>query len=159
MNINKIKYIDMKKSLIFSILLVSGALFSCHGNAKTTEIPDEERVEMAPNEVVEMPKYKIEDGRIIPTDGKPMIVDFSATWCPPCRQLKPIFEKLAEDFRGRISFVTIDVDENPELSQAYGVQSIPMMVFINKDGQIQNTLIGFQDRGQLLAAINTYFGF
>ena len=149
----------MKKILLSTLLLVSGCFLSCQGHTKTENIPDEERVEMSPNEVVEVPSYKVENNRILPTDGKPMIVDFSATWCPPCRQLKPIFEKLAEDFRGRITFVTIDVDENPELAQAYGVQNIPMMIFLNKDGQIQNTIVGFQNRDQLLAAINTYFGF
>ena len=151
----------MKKGILLSILVASGCFLSCQGNANAHKesIPDEENVEMTPNEVVEVPSYKIVDGRIMPVDGKPMIVDFSATWCPPCRQLKPIFEKLAEDFRGRITFVTIDVDENPELAQAYGVVNIPMMIFLNKDGQVQNTIVGFQDRGQLLAAINTYFGF
>lgn len=150
----------MKKTILFSAILVSGCLLSCGGNSKAEEaVPDEEIVEMTPNEVVSVPSYKVVDGRIVPTDGKPMIVDFSATWCPPCRQLKPIFEKLAEEFKGRVTFVTIDVDENPELSQAYNVKSIPMMVFLNKDGQIQNTIVGFQDRDQLLAAINTYFGF
>lgn len=149
----------MKKGILLGLLVLSGCFLSCRGNEHKNAIPEEERVEMSPNEVVDVPSYKIENGRIMPTDGKPMIVDFSATWCPPCRQLKPIFEKLAEDFRDRITFVTIDVDENPELSQAYNVQSIPMMVFLNKDGQIQNTIVGFQNRDQLLAAINTYFGF
>ena len=149
----------MKKGILLSVVAAFGCFLSCQGNQHKESIPDEERVEMTPNEVVEVPSYKVMDGKIIPTDGKPMIVDFSATWCPPCRQLKPIFEKLAEEFRGRITFVTIDVDENPELSQSYGVQSIPMMIFLNKDGQIQDTLIGFQNRDQLLAAINTYFGF
>lgn len=149
----------MKKVFLASILLLSGCFLSCKGEAKTDNIPDEERVEMTPNEVVPTPTFKVVDGRIIPENGRPMIVDFSANWCPPCRQLKPIFEKLAIDFRDRIDFVTIDVDENPELSQAYGVQSIPMMVFLNKDGQVQNTIVGFQNRDQLLAAINTYFGF
>ena len=149
----------MKKIFLLSIVVATSLLFSCKGNAKPESIPDEEMVEMTPNEVVEVPQYKVEGGKIIPTDGKPMIVDFSATWCPPCRQLKPIFEKLAEDFRGRITFVTIDVDENPALAQSYNVTNIPMMVFLNKDGQIQNTIVGFQDRDQLLAAINTYFGF
>lgn len=149
----------MKKTLLCGLLLATGLLLSCKGNAKPESIPDEANVEMTPNEVVEVPQYKVENGQIIPVDGRPMIVDFSATWCPPCRQLKPIFEKLAEEFRGRVTFVTIDVDQNPELAASYNVQSIPMMVFINKDGQIQNTLVGFQDRDQLLAAINTYFGF
>ena len=150
----------MKKFILAMVVIASGFCFSCRGEAKgVSGVADEERVEMTPNEVVESPRYKIEDGKIIPLSVRPLIVDFSATWCPPCRQLKPIFEKLAEDFRGRITFVTIDVDENPELAQSYGVQSIPMMIFLNKDGQIQNTIVGFQDRGQLLAAINTYFGF
>ena len=149
----------MKKGIFLGILVASACFLSCQGHAKVESVTNEKDIEMAPNEVVEEPVYKIVDGMIKPVNNRPMIVDFSATWCPPCRQLKPIFEKLAEDFKGRIDFVTVDVDENPELSQAYGVQSIPMMVFINKDGQIQNTIVGFQDRGQLLAAINTYFGF
>ena len=150
----------MKKIFLAMIVVASGCFFSCRGEAKGTDaIVNEENIEMAPNEVNEEPVFKIENGRIIPQHGRPMIVDFSATWCPPCRQLKPIFEKLAEEFKGRIDLVTVDVDENPELSQAYGVTNIPTMIFLNKDGQIQNTLVGFQNRDQLLAAINTYFGF
>ena len=150
----------MKKLILMSLVLASACCLSCQSKAEGTKaIVDEENIEMAPNEVDEQPVFKIENGLIKPVNGRPMIVDFSATWCPPCRQLKPIFEKLADEFKGRIDFVTVDVDENPELSQAYGVQSIPMMVFLNKDGQIQNTIVGFQDRDQLLAAINTYFGF
>ena len=149
----------MKKSILLSLVLVSGCLFSCQAQAKTDAVVNEENIEMAPNEVVEEPVFKVVDGMIKPENGRPMIVDFSATWCPPCKQLKPIFETLAEEFKGRVDFVTVDVDENPQLAQAYGVQSIPMMVFLNKDGQIQNTLVGFQNRDQLLAAINSYFGF
>lgn len=150
----------MKKLVLLSVLVAAGLSFSCRGNAKNEAAADDEAyVEQTPNVVEEAPVYKVENGKIIPTNGKPTIVDFSATWCPPCKQLKPIFEKLAEEFKGRINFVTIDVDENPELSQSYAVQNIPMMVFLNKDGQIQNTLVGFQTREQLLETINTYYGF
>ncbi|MCH5226192.1 MAG: thioredoxin family protein [Muribaculaceae bacterium] len=151
---------NLKKSLfLLAVLVITGIFYACGGNAHKEAIPDEEMVEMTPNEVVEIPSYEIKDNHILPVDGKPMIVDFSATWCPPCKALKPIFEKLAEDFRGRITFVTIDVDEQPELAQAYGVSNIPALIFLNKDGQVQNTIVGFQNRDQLLAAINTYFGF
>ena len=150
----------MKKCILFSLLLVAGCFISCQGQAKGIDnVEDKEYTEETPNVVSAKPEYKLENGRILPANDRPMIVDFSATWCPPCQQLKPIFEKLAEDFRGRIDFVTVDVDENPQLAQNYGAQSIPYLVFINKDGQVQNTLIGFQNRDQLLAAINTYFGF
>lgn len=149
----------MKKIFLAAALLMSGCFFSCRAENKGVDaVVNEENIEMAPNEVVNEPVYKIVDGIIKPANGRPMIVDFSATWCPPCRQLKPIFEKLAEEFKGRIDFVTVDVDQNPELSTSYGVQSIPMMVFLDKDGQIQNTIVGFQNRDQLLSAINTYFG-
>ena len=151
----------MKKVFLCALVLAAGCFISCQGQTKDGEaVVDKEYVEEAPNNVeVAKPEYKIENGRIIPVNGRPMIVDFSATWCPPCRQLKPIFEKLAEEFRGRIDFVTVDVDENPSLAMEYGANSIPMMVFLNKDGQVQNTIVGFQNRDQLLAAINTYFGF
>ena len=149
----------MKKGILLGLLVASGCFLSCQGHNKNEARVGEENIEMTPNEVVDQPEYKVENGKIIPINGMPMIVDFSATWCPPCRQLKPIFEKLAADFKGRIDFVTIDVDENPELAQAYGVVNIPMMIFLNKDGQIQNTIVGFQNRDQLLSAINTYFGF
>ena len=149
----------MKKGIFLSLVVATCAFMSCQGHNKAETMANEENIEMAPNEVDEQPIYKMADGRIMPANGKPTIVDFSATWCPPCKQLKPIFEKLAEEFKGRINFVTIDVDENPDLAQAYGVQNIPMMVFLNKDGQIQNTLVGFQTREHLLETINTYFGF
>ena len=149
----------MKKGMLLRLVVASGCFLSCQGHQKADAVVNEENIEMAPNEVVPEPVYKVSDGKIIPQNGRPMIVDFSATWCPPCRQLKPIFERLAVDFKDRIDFVTIDVDENPQLAQSYGVQSIPMMIFLNKDGQLQNTIVGFQDRDQLLAAINTYFGF
>ena len=151
----------MKKLLICCFILASGCLMSCHGQSSkgVGTLVNEENVEMAPNEVNEEPVLKIKDGRIMPANNRPMIVDFSATWCPPCKQLKPIFKKLAEEFKGRIDLVTVDVDENPELAQAYGVTNIPCLVFINKDGQVQNTLVGFQNRDQLLGTINTTFGF
>lgn len=149
----------MKKGILLGLIVASAGFLSCQGHARSEKIAGEENIEMAPNEVEEQPVFKVENGKIIPRGDRPLIVDFSATWCPPCRQLKPIFEKLADEFKGRIDFVTIDVDENPEIAQAYGVQSIPMMVFFNKDGQIQDTLVGFRDRDQLLAAINAYYGF
>lgn len=150
----------MKKLLLIGVLVASGCLMSCRGESKGVDgVVNEENIEMAPNEVAEEPVYKVEDGKILPVNNRPMIVDFSATWCPPCRQLKPIFEKLAEEFRGRVDFVTVDVDDNQELAASYGVSSIPTLLLINKDGQVQNTLIGFQNRDQLLGAINYSFGF
>ena len=150
----------MKKGFLLGVVVMAGGFLSCQGHSKgETQVESKEYTEMTPNVVEEVPVYKVENGRIIPTNGRPTIVDFSATWCPPCKQLKPIFEKLADEFHGRINFITIDVDENPELSVSYGVQSRPMMVFLDKEGQIQDMLIGLQSREKILETINNYYGF
>ena len=149
----------MKKEFLFSLMIASGCLLSCAGNTSRSDATDAQEMTVQEQTISADPGYKIENGKVVPTNGKPMIVDFSATWCPPCQKLKPIFAELEKEFEGRINFLTVDTDENPTLAQSYGVQSIPMLVFINKDGQIQNTIVGFQNRDQLLAAINTYFGF
>lgn len=147
----------MKKGLLSCLVAISLGVFSCNSNYRNAETQTDENVAIIENS--EEVAYKVVESKIIPQNGLPTIIDFSATWCPPCRQLKPIFHKLEEEFRGRINFITIDVDENPDLSNAYGVQSIPMLIFMDKEGQIKDTLIGFHNREQLLETINTYFGF
>src|SRR5574344_2210014 len=74
-----------------------------------------------------------------------MIIDFSATWCNPCRMLAPVMEEVSDDFEGQISFFNVDVDENPSLAQEYDVQSIPALVFI-KDGKLVDSHIGFEPK-------------
>ena len=147
----------MKKILLICLIAISGGILSCNSNYRAAEKETDTAVEAVKNS--EEVAYKVENSKIIPVNGLPTIVDFSATWCPPCRQLKPIFQKLEEEFEGRINFITIDVDEMPELAQSYGVQSIPMLLFIGRDGKIVNTLVGFQSRAQLLEQINSCFGF
>ena len=147
----------MKKGILLGVIVAAGLLLSCGNNAKAESADNS-----APKESVNLSEkaiYKVENGLMKPTNGLPMIVDFSATWCPPCQKLKPIFHDLGEEFKGRINFFTIDVDENPGLAANYEVSSIPALVFINKDGQIQNIVVGFRDKDQLLSDINTYFGF
>lgn len=70
----------------------------------------------------------------IPRNGKPTIVDFSATWCGPCRMMAPIFDKLATELSDKYNFVSIDVDENPQLAAKYQIQSIPAFIFLDEDG-------------------------
>ena len=75
-------------------------------------------------------------------NDKPVVLDFFATWCGPCKYLSPVFEKLSEEFKGQIDFYKIDVDSEPELSQAFGIQSIPTLFFISEDGKMERSVGG-----------------
>ena len=75
-------------------------------------------------------------------EGKTLVVDFWASWCGPCRMLAPVLDALSEDYGGNADFAKVNVDENPELSQEYGIMSIPcVMVF--KGGELAAKNVGF----------------
>lgn len=71
------------------------------------------------------------------------LVDFSATWCQPCKMLAPIIERLSDSYDGKINFYNIDIDENNEIAASYRIQSIPY-VLILKDGTPVSSSIGFK---------------
>ena len=71
---------------------------------------------------------------------KPALIDFWADWCQPCRMVAPILEKLSEEFKDDIYIYKVNVDENEELSTAFAIQSIPSLLFVPKDGQLQMAL-------------------
>jgi thioredoxin 1 len=82
----------------------------------------------------------------------PIIVDFWAPWCPPCRMLKPELERLAPELAGRASVAFINVDEHPQLAEAFKVSGIPA-VFIVKSGRVVDSWTGFAPRAAILARL------
>ena len=78
----------------------------------------------------------------------PLILDFTASWCPPCQMIKPHFEQMAKDFEGKAIFLKIDVDEMKELSQQYNISCMPTFKII-KAGQVVGELEGADKDGLL----------
>ena len=83
------------------------------------------------------------------------VVDFSATWCGPCRMLAPVVEAVSEKLAGKVDFYNVDVDDAPELAGAYNVQSVPCLVLM-KNGQFVDQSIGFKPEPMILAWINSH---
>lgn len=90
------------------------------------------------------------DGTVrLPINGKPTVVDFTATWCGPCKQMKPIVEKLEKAYGNRVNFVAVDVDDNGALSTEYGIQSIPTFVFLDAKGNEKERIVGAVSRQEI----------
>lgn len=83
---------------------------------------------------------------------RPIVIDFSATWCGPCREFKPVFEKVAAQYAGKIKFLSADVDECPRLASRYGVTAIPHITIITPDGDVR-TYSGYMDESQFAGLI------
>lgn len=87
---------------------------------------------------------------------KPVVIDLYATWCGPCKRLSPILDELATEYKGAVDFYKIDIDKNPQIASAFGVQSIPMVIFIPVNGEPQ-VMVGLAPKSEIQQKINTTF--
>ena len=85
----------------------------------------------------------------------PVLVDFSAVWCGPCKMLDPVVKQLAGEWDGKVKVVKIDADQNPNILMKYGVMGIPTLLFF-KGGEIQERVTGYMPKDKLVAKFSPH---
>lgn len=85
----------------------------------------------------------------------PVLVDFTAVWCQPCRMVDPIVKQLAQDWDGKVKVVKLDADQNPGILMQYGVLGIPTLMLF-KGGEIKERVTGYQSKDKLVSKLNPH---
>ena len=129
----------MKRLVIFMVLMsISIGTMAACGNgsgrqkkASATELSSKD---------FNLKVYDLEAEDLKYLGDKPAIIDFNATWCGPCRRIAPILDELAQEYDGQIVIYKVDVDKCPDIAEAFGIQSIPAVLYIPVDGEPQMTI-------------------
>jgi thioredoxin 1 len=91
------------------------------------------------------------DAEVLKSD-LPVLVDFWAPWCAPCRMIAPVVDEIAEAHKGKLKVVKMNVDENEQMPRTYGVMAIPTLILF-KGGELKEKLVGFESKAKLLDRI------
>ena len=92
--------------------------------------------------------------KVVSTRNKTLIIDFWAPWCGPCKALGPILEEISSEMSDSVGIYKVNVDENTDLAQEHGVQSIPTML-VFKDGNLSETFVGLKTKDELIKIIGS----
>lgn len=87
------------------------------------------------------------------SDGKPLVLDFWAEWCGPCRLVSPIIDELSEEYEGRVNIGKMNVDENDDVISQFGIRNIPTILFF-KNGQLADKIVGAMPKDKFVEKID-----
>ncbi len=89
------------------------------------------------------------------SEEKPVLVDFTAAWCQPCKMVDPIVKQLAQDWEGKVKVVKLDADQNPNIMNKYGVLGIPTLMLFH-GGEVKERVTGYQAKDKLVSKLSPH---
>ncbi len=106
---------------------------------------------MSSEHVIQITDANFEDEVIKP--GKPVLIDFWAEWCRPCKMIAPMLDEIASEYHGKVTIAKLNIDENPKTPQRFNVRMIPTLVLF-KNGQVEGQKVGVQRKSDLAAFLD-----
>lgn len=140
------------RKIFLAFVLTSLVITSC-GQTKTDKqvstenLPTEVNTEQFIEQIID---FRDKDWRFL--GDQPVVIDFYASWCPPCKKLSPILDELSQEYKGKVKFYKVNVDNEPDLVKAFDIKSMPTLVYVALNGDMTSS-IGYMTKKKLIELI------